>query len=265
MTRTKGFQAALILIIALAISDLFAEPLIWATDDTPGGYYIVGGGSDLDKDHPGVEIDLYRRVAEKLGIDIQIKRFPWKRCLSLIEQNRVDGIFPASFKSKRMKIGVYPMSGKTLDLNRKTRDTAYFLYKLKSNNITWDGNTFSNVNGSIGVPRGWAIVDELKKKGVQIIELDINKRTPMLLTHKRLQGFVCLETVFDHYIDNNPSVFSNIVKVHPFVKDKPYFLIFSHKFVNKFPKLSEKIWDTLHDIKQTKWYSDLVDKYIEML
>ena len=94
---TTGLMALL-----LWASVVWATPLVWVTDDTPGGYYIVGGGSSFDKEKPGIEIELYRMVAKTLGLDIRFERLPWNHCLYLLGQNRVDGIFPASFKSERM-------------------------------------------------------------------------------------------------------------------------------------------------------------------
>jgi len=263
MKRIREKCTITVMVLLLWGSAAWAEPLVWVTDDTPGGYYIVGGGASFEKEKPGVEIELYRMVAKKLNLDIRFKRLPWKHCLYLIEQNRVDGIFPASFKSERMKIGAYPMKGKTVDTSRKTRDNAYYLYKLKKNPIGWNGTAFAHVSGHVGVPGGWSIAGDLKSKYDFIIEDHINGNTPNLLVHGRLQGYVCLSTVFDAYLNRQPEAFGSIVKVQPPVSLKPNYLMLSREFVSIHPQLAEKIWDTIREIKKSWEYTRMVDGYLE--
>ena len=37
----------------------------------------------------------------------------------------------------------------------------------------------------------------------------------------------------------------------------------SHKFVKENPALATRIWDTIHDIKQSRAFDDLVIKYMQ--
>jgi polar amino acid transport system substrate-binding protein len=240
-----------------------AEPLIWVTDDTPGDPYIIGGGTHFNPDLPGIEIEIYREVARQLNLDVTFKRMPWKRCLQLIEYNQVQGVFPASFKEKRMKIGVYPMKDGQVDTTRKTRNNAYYLYKMKSSPISFNGSSFENVSGMIGVPIGWAIVDDLKNMQVTVKELPVHENSLDILVRKRIDGFVCLETVFDGYIKRNPTKYSEITKVSTPIWEKPYYLIQSHAFVNANPELARKIWDTILTIKKSEAFNRIVDKYLE--
>ncbi len=240
-----------------------AKTLVWVTDDTPGGNYIIGGGTSFQQEKPGIEIELYKMVGERLGLDIQFKRLPWKMCLQQIELNQVEGVFPASFKAQRMEIGVYPMKDGNVDSTRKTRDNAYFLYKLKSSQLSWDGQTFSNHTGIIAAPLGWAIVEDLKKMNVNVKEVPIHKASPDLIVLNRVEGFVCLESVFDGYIKRDLQKYQDIIKVLPVIWEKPYYLMLSKSFVEENPALAQKIWDTIFQIKQSEEFEALVDKYLE--
>ncbi len=241
-----------------------AQNLVWITDDTPGGHYITGGGPAFDSEKPGIEIELYRMVAQKLNLEIEFKRLSWTRCLYLIEHNGVDGIFPASFKKDRMKIGVYPMKNNQVDASRKTRNNAYYLYQLKNGPIRWDGKIFTHDGpATIGVPEGWAIVEVVLKLYRAVREETVNRNTPNLLIHRRLAGFICLETVFDAYLDREPNAYADIVKVDPPVWEKPYYLMLSHNFVASNPKLSEQIWNAIRDIKKSRAYSAMVTRYVK--
>lgn len=263
-----GRYIILVTVLAVVVGlapGAFSAPLsvVWVTDDTPGGHWINGGGNDFDVKKPGIEIELYRMVAERLGFDLTLKRMPWNRCLQLIEHNKVDGIFPASFKKERMGIGVYPMAGDRVDASRKTRNNAYYLYKLASSVVSWDGNGFQGVSGNIGVPIGWAIVEDLKPYNLPLKEVPIHQHTPDLLLQKRLDGFICLETVFDAYLKRRPDTSVQIVKVEPPIWEKPYYLMLSRQFVADHPDLSRKVWDTIMDIKSSDRFAEIVDRYVD--
>ncbi len=253
----------LVMFSAVSFSLASAEPLVWVTDDTPGDPYIIGGGTNFNPDLPGIEIEIYREVAKQLNLDVTFKRMPWKRCLKLIEYNKVQGVFPASFKEKRMEIGAYPMKDGQVDPTRRTRNNTYYLYKIKSSSISFNGSAFENVNGMIGAPLGWAIVDDLKKFQIEVKELPIHENSLDILMRKSIDGFVCLGTVFDGYIKRNPTKYQDIVKVPLPIWEKPYYLIQSHAFVEANPELARKIWDTILSIKESEAFSDIVDKYLE--
>lgn len=257
--------AAGILILAMATGAWAADPIpvVWATDDTPGGHYIVGGGTTFQKDKPGIEIELYGKVAEELNLSITFRRMPWKLCLQRLEHNQVDGVFPASFKPERLDIGVFPMRDGQVDPSRRTRNNAYYLYKRASSPIAWDGTAFRNAAGTVAAPMGWAIVEDLKKMNVDVKEVPIHQDSPELLVQNRVEGFICLETVFDGYLKRRPEKYADIRKSSSPIWEKPYYLMLSRGFVEKHPALSVKIWDTIYKIKQSDEFSAIVDKYLD--
>ncbi|WDP92499.1 MAG: transporter substrate-binding domain-containing protein [Desulfobacter sp.] len=242
---------------------VWAGALVWATDDTPDGRYVVGGGGAFAADKPGIEIELYRMVAEKLNLDVRFIRMPWNHCLRRLENNTVDGVFPASFKPERLKYGVFPMTSGRVDPSRRTRDNAYSLYKLKGNAIGWDGSELVNVTGKVGVPTGWRIAGEMIPRYNFIVEDTINANVPNLLVYGRLQGYICLETVFDVYLARRPAFYANIVKVRPPVSRNPYYLMLSNQFFSRHPGTAEKIWDTVRDIRRSPAYDALVSSYLD--
>lgn len=261
----KGFVIffSISVFLLLQITHLKAESLLLVTDNTPGGNYIRGGGTSFEKDMPGVEIELYRMVAEKLGIELSLKRLPWKLCLQKLEHNQVDGIFPASFKEERTKLGFYPMKDGKVDTSRKTRNNAYFLYKLKGSGLAWNGVEFSGITGELGVPAGWAIVEDLKKKQVPVKELVIHENIPDLLLQKRVEGFICLESVFDSYLQRTPEKYKDIVKAEKPIWEKPYYLMFSREYMDKKPNLAENFWNEIRKIKASEEFSFLLNKYVQ--
>lgn len=239
-----------------------AEPtLLLATDDTPGPPFIIGEGAEFHWEKPGIEIELFQLMAAKLNLSVKFIRLPWKRCLLQLEQGKIDGIFPASFKKKRMQFGVYPMKNGQVNLSLKMRDNAYFLYKHKQSPLLWDGDGFSGVQNGIYAPLGWAIVDDLKKMKTVVHEVYDLPRVFKLLENNRIDGFACLETVADYYLNENPEQYSNIEKLYPPLKEKPYYLMLSHPFVKQHPQLADKIWRTIVEIKESDAYKTIIQKY----
>ena len=92
---------------------------------------------------------------------------PWKRCLTKMRKNQVDGVFNASFKEKRQKMGVYPFVGGKLSEIRGTHSSNYVLYRPIGKNVSWNGKGFDNLNTPIVVERGFSIKDDIEKLGIK--------------------------------------------------------------------------------------------------
>lgn len=150
-----------------------------------------------------------------------------------------------------------------MDESRKTRNNAYFLYQLKNGPVIWNGTAFSPERPvTIGVPDGWAIEDVARKLFGSVSRETVSRKTPNLLVHKRLDGFICLETVFDAYLSEQPA-YAGIVKTGPAVWKKPYYLMLSRQFSASHPELAEKIWDAVREIKQSRAYLAMVRRYVD--
>ncbi len=238
-----------------------ALELVLATDDTPGPPYIIGGGTSFNEQKPGIEIELYNLVARRLNLQITFKRLSWVRCLNLLESGHVDGIFPASFKPERMKLGGYPMKNGMPDSSRKTRDNAYYLYKLKASPLSWDGRRITHLDGSIGVPVGWAIASDLKAIGVMVSDIRLPASSMRMLLHNRFAGLALLGTVADAYLREKPEEYSTIVRLSPPLKSKAYYLMLSHQFIDRQPEMAEKIWNTIAEVQQTEEYRKVTARY----
>jgi len=257
--------AAYILLYPL-IPCTLATTLRLATDDTPGNPWIIGGGLQFDKNLPGIEIELYRLMAARLALKLNMVRLPWKRCLLELKQGRVDGIFPASFKPERLAAGVYPMKNGRVDPLRKSRDSAYYLYTRETAPLGWDGSQFVNLHlmdrKTIGVPLGWSIASDLHNMGIDLLERPMPQDLLEILNRGGIAGVVCLDTVMDTYLVQRPNRFSAIRKNQPAVKEKAYYLMLSHPFIARHPALSEKIWDTVAAIKTEDNFKAIMERYM---
>mgnify|MGYP000202666296 CR=1 FL=1 len=264
------FMSVIIFILQSLLSTamLFAEEkikFVIGTDDTPGFPYMVGSGSTFAKESPGIDVELLSVMAKELNLNVSFERVTWEGCLASLKQGRFDAIFPASYKEKRLQYGSYPRTkqGK-LDEKRSLREISYSLYKLKGSPLKWDGNKITDIALPIGTTRGWAIADDLVNMGVEV-ELNANPKYDLLkVIAGRIDAAAYHTRTIDSLIKENPIKYEKIEKVTPPLKNKKYYLMISHQFQHKYPRLTEKIWNQVNKIYNSDIHFDLLKKYNEL-
>lgn len=247
------------LIMAVAVNA--GTKIILSYEDEPVTPYSLGSGITVPADKPGLTVDMLKIVGKNLGLDIEFKRLPWKRCLKNLASGTVDGAFQASFKEKRKAFGQYPNKDGKIDPSRQVATMSYYLYKKKGTNVTWDGKTLFTDGKQVGAVLGFSIVSDLEKLGVVV---DQGKSTELNLKKvlkNRMPATCELSTEADFKINANKEAFKDIVKMEPPIKVKPYYLMLSHQFIKKNPKLAEKIWDEIKKVVNSPEYTEIKAKY----
>ncbi|MBF0227113.1 MAG: transporter substrate-binding domain-containing protein [Desulfobacterales bacterium] len=212
----------------------------------------------------GLNFELLKLVEENLGIEFTFVMLPWKRCFFELQQNKINGLIGASFKEERMEYGSYPMTADNkLDNSKRLYDASYSLYKLKGDNLSWNGTEFVNLNNrKIGSILGYSIVDTLKNLKVDV---DDGAKTSKQNLDKMIKGRICasvlMTTDTDFVLKTNKSYSEKIEKVDLPVSAKPYFLMLSHQFVKEHPETAEKIWTKIKDLRDSKEYEDKKDAF----
>ncbi len=207
-----------------------------------------------DPQKPGAAIQAINLLAQKLNLNIVIKRTPWKRRLIELKAGELDGIFLGSYEKEREEFGLYPMKNGEIDTNRRFSTRTYVFYKLKNSPIEWDGKKLIHLSGSIGACRGYSIVEDLNKLGYSKIE---EVRDTLTLFKKLSLGrnslCIDLEDKADYVLHKNPGLEDKIVKLATPFETKPYYLMLSKQFVQKNSELSERIWDALAQIRDNEY------------
>ncbi len=242
------FALPLLLCTILAQAEVVTFRVAYEDKDTPDHT----GASELIPDDPGISVELIKLIETRVpNLRISFSRKPWLRCLAELESGAADGIFASSFKQERLKIGVYPMKDGKDDRSYRLDTKSYSLYKLKDAAVSWDGSRFSQLKQDIAAMRGYAIVDDLKKMGVAVSEVDKSENAFRMLLAGRIDGFAQLTEVGDYTLKKDPS-FQRIVKVTPPIVVKDYYLQISHRFQARYPELTLTIWKTLAELRQTE-------------
>ena len=255
----------IILSLLILTTDLWANPkkITFACNRDPNPPYVMGSGGDIDLNKPGITLEVLHLLEKSLNLEIHFEHVPAARIFAWIENNKVDGGFHFSFKTKRAKSIAYPMKDGKVDPDKRLMAMNYFLYKLKNSQLKWNGVKFQNLKGKIGANLGFSIVGDLKKMGVDVHEGTLTINLMRMLIKKRINGVVTIETLGDFSIKSHPKEFVNVVKVSPPVKKKNYYLALSYQFVKKHPTLAENIWNEIMKIRESGKFEEIEKKYLE--
>jgi len=252
----------LILFFSLILSPLSQSETIFtvAYEDKVQFPYYMGETSKVLTDKPGAAVELVKLIESKVpGLKIVLKRYPWKRCLSELEKGNVDGAFNASYKEKRLQFGAYPLQEGAVDTSRRLTTIAYHFYKKKGSDFTWDGKKTSESKLSIGAPRGYSIVSDLKKLGFKVSEANSTEANLRKLQTERVEAVALQEVTGDYFLKVNAQ-FKDLEKVYPPLKTKPYYLMISNQFKAKQPNTAEKIWNAVAELREEQ-LQGLTEKY----
>ncbi len=260
----KSIGLMLALIFLWVVSPLAAEPvfrIVYNTKENPPR--IMGDGTAIDWKKPGITLELLKMVEGQVGVKFQFKRMPWKRGLYMLENAAVDATFHASYKASRAEYGVYPARDGKLDPSRSIYKNTYVLYAKKGSGVSWDGETLSNVTHPIGSQLAFAIADDLRSMGHVVeeeasVKINLNK-----LMAGRISAYADIETLVDNELVKLGPRYQAVEKLDPLLKEKIYYLLISEAFADKYPQLTERIWDAIRDVQQTEAYKEMLQKYLK--
>lgn len=263
MNKTLPYLTALLIFLASIHSTIHASQLTikFAYELKSNPPYYFSEESQTDKELPGITIELLSLVAQKLNIKLSFQRMPWARGLKLLKNNKVDGIFHASFKPQRTLLGAYPMREGKVDPSRSIMSQRYILYKPSTSKLRYENGEFHQLDGKLSVILGYSIAHDLIEMGVTLHE-NVNIMSSMnMLLKNRVKGVVDLENMGDAFLRNNSEKFSNIIKTSPPITEKPYYLMLSHQLLSQHPALAERIWDSIASIKKSAEFAEIIKKY----
>jgi polar amino acid transport system substrate-binding protein len=200
----------------------------------------------------GHNFDLLRQVETRLGITFDYQSMPWKRCLAQVRANEVGGAFAVSFKADRLDVGVYP-GGSNPDASRRLHIDRYMLLRRKGSKVEWDGKTLRNLEGAVGVQLGYSVGDFLRSMKLQV---DEGSQRSTELAQKLVAGRIGAAAMGggDSISIMHGPLASQLELLPVPLTEKPYFLLLSHALVNSNPKLAEKIWATIEDVRNSPAY-----------
>lgn len=224
----------------------------------------LGEGTFIDWDRPGLSLELLKQVGETLRINLSFKRVPWKRGLLMVQTGEADGIFHASFKQDRERIGVYPKTADGMpDPSRAIFTQSYALHVMAGSPVTWDGTAIGGLgDGAVGATDGYSIVSDLERMGVRVETAKIQELNLSKLVQGRIAAYAELENMAAAAIRQQPDAFADVVMLQPPLVSKPYYLLLSHQFVDRDPELARKVWDAIVTVNGSAAFKAMTEAYV---
>jgi len=205
-------------------------------------------GAESDPQAPGVAVELVREAAKELGVQIEFVRMPWVRCLKSLQRGEVDLLFIGSFKEERLEAGRYPMVDGKPDSARRIATISYNLYRQKGSPVGYNGTAITGLEGPVGAPSGYSIIEDLQRQGVATEEAVDTTANFKKLSSKRIAAVATLETSGDILVKDFPA----IEKVMPPLVTKDYFVMVSHQLYDTKRDLAERLWRKIAEVRDHK-------------
>ncbi|PPI83829.1 amino acid ABC transporter [Marinobacter maroccanus] len=261
--RVQSYLTLILLCLLLAAPPpAVAETVLRVAyeDKTQFPYYM--GDTEKVPENPGAAVELVKLLEERIpGLRIKFSRYPWKRCLAMLETGQVDGIFNASYNAARTRIGEYPRRDGQVDPTRRLTTISYHLYALPDTDLGWTGEAFEDPDLEIGAPLGYSIVSDLESLGVSVMKVRSSRQSLQLLTAGRVHAVALQSVTADFLLSRNADQLAGIVRIDPPLKTKPYYLMLSREFKATNPELAELIWNAIGELREEK-LEDLAQPYL---
>jgi len=232
--------------------------LSFETKANPPRYLSEGTG--IDKDRPGLTIEMLRLVEPRVGVRFELQRVPWARSLYLLETNQVDGVFHMSYLAERTRFASYPMKDGLPDPARSIFTQSYYLYARTGTRVTWDGERLAAA-GPIGTTRGYSVVRRLEALGARVEQENDLPGSLRKVLAGRLDAYAELENMATDVLARHAGEMRDIVKLTPALRSEPYYLVLSKGFQARDPALAERIWTAIGEVARTPEYRQLEGKY----
>ncbi|MBN3004190.1 transporter substrate-binding domain-containing protein [Chromobacterium alkanivorans] len=239
MKRRALSRAAAVLALVWSLGAA-AEPLLLCYEDQVSYPWLDGRGGGLD-------IQLIKQLQGALKRELFLHPMPWRRCINMLRQGKMDGAFAASFVPERSQWGLYPMlPGGAPDVSQRLHSSSYSLYRLKGTTVDWDGARLSSGMAPIGVQTDFSIGAFLRK---QQVEIDDSNRDPLailqMLRLRRLSGAALQTPRAEQILREHPELAEAIERCRLPLEEKPYFLMLSRQLAHREPGLPGRIWTEL--------------------
>lgn len=220
--------------------------LCFPDNDAPP--WQIGNGEYLFNP-PGLSLDVISKAANDLKINLIYTRVPTNRVFAMLKRDEADGVFIFSYLPERLQDGVYPLKNGELDHSRRVATMDYHFYKSKSSTLTWDGQQLKNLKTDIGVNRGYAVIDILKKMQIGYEESKGSEILVKKVSSGRIDALVAQSVTVDLFISKLK--ITNLIKLTPPVISKDYFLVFGKNFYQHNKDLCEKFWSQIGKVRDS--------------
>ena len=241
----RGF-AVLAVILLYAVGLWAEDPLLIVTAPWPP--YAI----DSDRNISGIDVEITQAVFQELGMSVNIRMYPWKRCLLMIENQNADAILDVSITPERQEYMYFPKEP-------ISEGTTVFFIKADS---TIPFTNLEDLNTlRVGTVLGYSYCDDIdqlpfmvRSERVSSLEQNFKK-----LMAGRLDVVVEVDAV-GYYVANQMGISAHIdIIPQALYCQGGNYLAFSHK--QDYDQLAIQFSQALEKFKTTDEYKNILKAY----
>lgn len=188
----------------------------------------------------GYSVDLIKAAFERLDKQVRFQVLPWKRCIALVRQGKLDGVIDTSVYNQPIVTGNYPISYNQLGIyvREDSGQTLYQKTRFKDR--------------LVGIPRGYSGYQKIAKEHAwQTYEADNESMLFTMLKKGRLD-YVFSDS--STALNVASSIGAKIKPLLPYVLSQKYYLGFSPANSNLVQEFDGMLAQMLNDGTLDKIY-----------
>ena len=222
-----------------------ADPLVIGVDDKEWyGHYTWDGDTLV-----GIDADIVRIVAKRLGREVVFKPYPWKRVIKMAEDRDIDGVLDLAPTARRELFLFYVKTPLSYE------STVFWV--RKGDSFSFDGTFKSNF--VLGLMRGSDWSDRFTKQGEPtVVRYDSYTAAFRSLVAGRIDalgGYLAPTREQAYHLGFKDKVQPS----RPMLDNLPYYIAFTHMGDHR--QLAEKFSAEMARFFKSKEYGQLIEKY----
>lgn len=221
-------------------------------------YYLHSG--PVPGNNPGASIEHLQQLVQAVpGLQLQLIRLPWKRCLAALETGEVDALI-ASYQPERRRFARFPLRDGKPDPSRAFAAHATCFVSRPDATWRWDGAQILGIDKLVVArPYGYAPIKLTKPDSVLMHYTLSGTMDLQLLQAGRVQAVTSLCEIAGKDIQSYNITNRGLVMVRPPISYNTGFLVFSQPFYLEQQALAEALWQQLKVNKAEAIYHKYID------
>ena len=197
----------------------------------------------------GCAVYIVREALQRMGYDMVINMYPFKRGLLMVENGTADGMFTVYKTPEREKFACYP------ELPVMYRTISF--YVLKNSDITFDGDLEKMLTYSLSTVLGYSFGKTLDRfirggKFKSVYPANTSEVALKILLNKRADIMPHTELDMMHLLKKEGAE-NRTKKLSPTIEKVPTYLIFS-KRRKKAAQLADRFVEIINEMKEDGTY-----------
>ncbi|MBH9553685.1 substrate-binding periplasmic protein [Inhella gelatinilytica] len=203
----------------------------------------------------GLDFAFLDELRQRTGIQLEVALRPGGRCLRELAAGDQDAMFAISHLPEREGQARFPGLPGRPDTERAVRRIEYAWYVPQNSPLHWDGETLHGLlpTDRVGVQRGYAITARLRAKQMRFEEGPSSvQRNLDMLQRGRVAALALHGQAAEAVLAQRPDLRRTLRRLSPALELRPYYLVFSHRFMETHESLALQLWQAAAAVRDSE-------------